>query len=246
MTVLEIVNRVLRRLREDTVSALIETDYSRMVAEMLHDVHQECLEYDWSSMQHIIDVPVDASQRVLDLTRLEASGGDIAAGGRVTKNDSYVVWDRDHRPMAWIFDDNTETEGDRLIYVQETDIEHLYQIDRDFTAEDPTYFSLRQSPDREGLSMTIWPPPATSQHIRMRMWTPEDEIDVTADDDTTLLVPSRPLVLGTIYLTLNERGEELGEPGNIAERRYYEARSAAIELDMKNKGHVDTYEAVRE
>jgi hypothetical protein len=246
MTVLEIVNRVLRRLREDTVTSLIETDYSRMVAEMLYDVHQECLEYDWSAMQHVIDVPVDASQRVLDLTRLEANSGDILAGGRVTKNDSYVMWDRNHLPMAWIFDDTSDTEGDRMIYLQQADMEHLYQTDRDFTADDATYFSLRMSPDRDGLSMTVWPPPDAAKHIRMRMWTPEDEIDVTADDDTTLLVPSRPLILGTIMLALNERGEELGEPGNVAERRYYEARSAAIELDMKRKEHADEFEAVRE
>lgn len=247
MTLLQIVNRVLKRLREDTVASLDSTDYSLMVTEMLYDVHQQCLEaYDWSAMEHVVDVPVDALQRVLDLTRLEADGGDIEAGGRITKNESHVVYDLHGRPQAWLFDSDTDTDGDRLIQVSEKDMEALLQQDRDETNDDPTYFSLRMSPDRAGLQLSIWPPPTSTKHIRIRFWTPEDEIDATDEDSRTVLVPDRPLLLGTIMLALNERGEELGEPGNIAERRFYDALSGAIEQDMKRRGWVNEYEAWRE
>lgn len=247
MTVLQIINRVLRRLREDTVVSLTETAYSLMLVDLLHDVHRECVErHDWSSMEHVINVPVDASQRVLDLSRLEADGGDVAAANRVTTNDSFLLFDCEGLPQAWVFDDSSATEGEQLIYVDEPTMERLYQQDRDQTGTDPSYFSLRQSPDRDGLQMTLYPPATAARHIRMRLWTPEDEIDSSTDTSRTPLIPSTPLVLGTLMLALNERGEELGEPGNTAERRYYDALSGAIEADQNRRGFANRYEARRE
>lgn len=247
MTVIQIINRVLRRLREDTVNALTETDYSLMLVDLLHDVHRECVDkHDWSSMEHVIDVPVDASQRVLDLTRLEASSGDIQAGGRVTTNDSFVLFDETGNPLVWLFDDSSATEGAQLAFIDAPAMERLYQQDRSQTATDPTYFSVRMSPDRDGLQMTLYPPPTAARHIRARFWTPEAEIDSSTDSARTPLVPSRPLVLGLLSLALGERGEELGEPGNVAERRYYDALGAAIEADQNRRGLTNRYEARRE
>jgi len=36
-----------------------------------------------------------------------------------------------------------------------------------------------------------------------------------------------------LYYALNERGEEMGEPGQISERRAHRAMTAAMELDMQ-------------
>lgn len=245
MTILQIINKVLRRLREDTVSAINETDYSYMVCEMLNDIHQEVLDHDWSAMEHVIDVPVDASQRVLDLTRLEADGGDVLAGGRVTNNGSLLRFDGGF-PQAWVFDDTSDTDGDQLLLVTPEQMEQLYQTSRDETSTDPSYFTLRQSPDRAGLQMVLWPTPTAARHIRMRFWTPEDEVDPDTDSARTMLVPDRVLYLGTVMLALNERGEEMGEPGNVAERRFYSALSQAIEADLNIRQYGNRYESWRE
>lgn len=246
MTILQIINRVLRRLREDAVVTLNETDYSVMLTEMLHDIHQQCLDHNWSSMEHVIDVPVDAAQRTLDLSRLEADGGDIAAGGRALKTSSMLQFDADGRAQAWLFDSSSEDDGEIMVQVDTPTMERLYQQDRDQTNEDPLYFALSNHPDRDGLQMTLYPAPTAARHIRMRFWTPEDDIDIDTDVARTLLVPSRPLVLGTIYLALNERGEELGEPGHVAERRYIDALGSAIEADQDRRGRTNRFEAVRE
>jgi len=245
MTILQIINRVLRRLREDTVASLNETSYSYMLCEMLNDVHQEMLEHDWSSMDHVVDVPVDAAQRVLDLTRTEADGGDVANSSRVTKTDSMLRWGAGY-PQAWIFDTSSDPEGDQLIYLSVEEMENLYQSDRDHTNADTAYFSLGLSPDRAGWEMTIWPTPTESAHIRLKFWTPEDAVDPDTDASRTLLVPDRPLILGLVMLALNERGEEMGEPGNIAERRYYEAFGQAVEADMNARQFANRYESWRE
>jgi hypothetical protein len=247
MTILQIVNRVLRRLREDAVTSLVETDYSRLIVDFLHDTHQECIErHDWSAMEHVVDVPVDAAQRVLDLSQNETDGGDVSDSSRVPKNDSSLLFDECGLAQAWLFDDSSENDGDQLRMVSTQQMERLYQLDRDYSGEDPTCFSLTMHPSRDGLQMTLWPPAASACHIRLRLWTPEDEVDETTDAARTLLVPSRPLVLGTLMLALNERGEELGEPGNKAEQRYYDAISGAIEQDVGRRAQTNRYEARRE
>jgi hypothetical protein len=245
MTILEIINKVLRRLREDTVSAINESDYSYMVCELLNDIHQEALDHDWSSMEHVVDVPVDVAQRVLDLTRLESDGGDVLAGGRVTNSGSMLRWS-DGLPQAWIFDTSSADDGDQLLLVTAEQMETLYQRGRDETNPDPLYFTLRQSPDRAGLQVTLWPTPTEARHIRMRFWTPEDQVDPEADTNRTMLVPDRVLYLGTVMLALNERGEEMGEPGNVAERRYYNAFAQAIEADTDARQRGNRFESWRE
>lgn len=247
MTVLEIMNRVLRRLREDTITSLTETDYSTMLFDLLHDVHQELLTiHDWTALDHVIDVPVDASQRVLDLSRTESASGDIADTGQGLKRDSILRRDNCGRPMAWVFDDSSDTDGDRLIVIDEAAMENFYQTDRDQTSDDPAYISFREHPDRDGVQATIWPPPTSAKHIRMRWWTPEEELDITTDINRTVYVPQRPLVLGTYLLALNERGEELGEPGNLAETRFYAAVDVAVEQDKLRRGEVNEYDFRRD
>jgi hypothetical protein len=245
MTVLEIVNRVLRRLRETTVSDLQETEYSSLVTELLIDVHAECMDHDWSSMEHTVDVPVNAAQRVVDLSRLVASGGNVDPASRLPTSESVLTYDDDGTPQCWVFDSSSDTTGTPLGYVSPPALDQLYQEDRANTGLNPSLFSLRNHPDRSGLELTLWPAPTATRHIRIRLWTPESPIQITTDETRQLLVPDRPLVQGTLYLALNERGEEIGEPGNIAERRYDKALAAAIEQDVNRRSMADRYTAQR-
>lgn len=247
MTVLEILNRVLRRLREDEVGTLDESEYSSMLTEMLSEIHQECLEYDWSAMRYTLEVPLDAAQRVVNLTQNETDGGDITdATGVVTTSDSFLLYDDNDRPQAWIFDDSSDTDGDQLILVSEAQINQFFQLDRDETSEDATYFALKGNASRDGFDMVVWPVTEAARHIRIRFWIPEAAIESGSDDNRTVLVPWRPLYLGAIYLALNERGEEMGEPGGVAERRYMSAKGAAQESDLNIKGRTDQMEMRRD
>jgi hypothetical protein len=59
-------------------------------------------------------------------------------------------------------------------------------------------------------------------------------------------MPSKILVLGATMLALNERGEELGEPGNIAERKFAAALAAEIELDRMRGVYPNQFEMFRD
>lgn len=242
MTLLEIVNKVLRRLRETEVAATTDTAYSQLIADFVADIHQEVMEYDWTSLQHTVEFDLVASQRTYDLARLTGDGGAVLSG-RTTNLYSMLLL-LATAPQAWIFDDASDDTGDPMILVSREQLEYLYQTDRDQTQDDPFYFALYQSPTQEGFECAIWPLPTEARRIRMRFWTPQTDLDTdtAADDATELLVPWRPVYLGALYLALNERGEEMGEPGGVAENRYIRARGSAIEADSQARGLTGSYE----
>lgn len=240
MTLLEIVNRIMIRLREAEVSSSTASDYATLAATFVSDVHQDVVtQYDWTCLRHTLDVDMVVGQKDYDLARFVADGGAVVAGGRTTNQGSMFLG------QAWCFDDSTDDGGSEMILVSEQDLEELYQGDRDATQEDVVYFSLRQSPAQEGLQLSVWPLPETTNRLRIRFWTPEAVLETDGTDDaTTILIPWRPVYLGALARLINERGEELGEPGNLADSAAYNALSQAIEADMNTRQFVNEYEFV--
>ena len=60
MTYLQAVNKVLRRLRENTVNSVDETLYSRLVGEFINDANRMVEDaWDWSSLRETKVVTTD-------------------------------------------------------------------------------------------------------------------------------------------------------------------------------------------
>jgi hypothetical protein len=56
------------------------------------------------------------------------------------------------------------------------------------------------------------------------------------------LIPDRPIYELALIYAYNERGEELGEPGSEAYRRYERALGTAIEDDVNLDERADKFE----
>jgi hypothetical protein len=240
MQVVDIVNKVMKRLREPTIVSLTESSYAMIVTEFVADIHEELLDYDWSSMQHTMEVPVDSGQRVLDLSRLESNGGDVLAGSRVSTINSIPLW------VKYFNSSNTTNDpiGFDVDISLPEDVEQTYYDATNVSTGVINEVAFRGNPSRDGLEAILYPTSA-ARHLRIRMWTPEAVIDTTNDASREVLVPWKPLYLGALYLALNERGEEIGEPGGLAEKRYINAVDRAKEADMKRKANADLYVAER-
>ena len=69
MTYLDIVNNVLRRLRESTVSDITETTYSTMVGDFVNDAKKLCEDaWDWSALRTDITVTTSSGTSSYSLT----------------------------------------------------------------------------------------------------------------------------------------------------------------------------------
>lgn len=63
MTYLEAVNKVLRRLRENTVNSVDETIYSRLVGEFVNDANRMVEDaWDWSNLRAVKEISTVADQ----------------------------------------------------------------------------------------------------------------------------------------------------------------------------------------
>lgn len=233
MTVLEMVNQLMRRLRETEVTDLT-SDYARLLVDFINDTAGEMQdEYDYTQLRTEVAFATVADQREYDISSQ-------------ANNDSYVIMDgRQNAPMAYFFDDEvTDVNGSSMFQISDEGEYHLFQTDRDGESSSPLWFSLEYT--ATGPKVRVYPTPAEAGYIRMKMWVPETEFDADTDAATEIRLPERPLFLGALYLALNERGEEMGEPGNVAERRYEKAKARAIATDSKQRGVTNEYEAWRD
>jgi hypothetical protein len=244
-TLLQITNQVLKRLREETVTDLTTDDYVNLVATFVTEAATDVNEAGpgWAALDHTINVAVTAAiGRAYDLSATVANGGNVANTDSPTTAESTLLWAR-NRPQAWMWESDTDTETpDTLIYLDQTELERKYQLDRDETEADPVYFTLRATTDNDGWEMVLWPTTSARRHVRLRFNTPEAELDADTDAATTIKVDNRAVRLGALLYALNERGEELGEPGNLAERNYNRALGDAIEREIRVReraGHFD-------
>jgi len=110
----------------------------------------------------------------------------------------------------------------------------------------PTYVSFSTFNSTNCWRVEVFPYNSEDITVWSRWNNPEVPITTDTDDGYEFVVPALPIYLGTLFMALNERGEELGEPGSIAERRYYDALNTAKESDIQVRGLTNEYEFVRE
>ena len=246
-TLLQTVNRVLRRLREDEVSTVAETEYSILVGDFVADAVLEVAEaHPWEALRHKVTVDLSAGTYLYDLTRTVANGGNVRNSTAVAKADSELQYTDHNMPEVYLFDDDSDEDYEPFIWTTPEVIRRLRNMDRDDTDQDPTYISVYPSVDSSGttrLYMQVYPAPTTARVVEASFWTAPDELETDGTDDSTVItLPERPVRLLALMYALNERGEEIGEPGNLAERRYFDALGAAIEKDIAGPQRGDRYD----
>ena len=231
-TLLSITNRVLSRLREDTVAAVTDTAYASLVAEFVADIAQEVNEAAvWSALNHDVTVSVIAGTTAYTL-----SG--------VTQKSLLLV-DQSDCPLSWMFADSSGNVGYQMNMISDNERLISYNANRGITQDYPLDFSLTTTSAATGLQLTLNPAPASNRYIRMRFNTPEAVLTPSTDGSVTIKVPEQVVYLGALFLAQNERGEEIGEPGNIAQTRYITTLADAKENEIRNQERAGVYDWYR-
>jgi len=181
MTYLNIVNNVLRRLREDTVDSVTETTYSTMVGDFVNDaktlVEQAA---DWSALRETIVVPAEAGTNQYSLTN---SGDDVKVMSVV--NDTSNIF------MAYQTKDWFN--------------EHLYIS----TAGqgNPKYFTYNGLDSNGDTRVLVSPEPDGDYSLRFDVIMRQANLSANNDN---LLVPEQPVIHLAVALLARERGETGG------------------------------------
>ena len=221
-TQLQIVNKLLQRMRETTVASVSSSDYAALMAIFVNEAKEQLEDmWFWTVNETAIDTTILADGTLTyDLTS--------------TNDRSWLIRrERDKTPMAF---DITDGEERRLFDVplkERNEVRDTWNSTVPDTAR-PQIFSIQPDADGRGYTLALLYGADTARTWRTYWYIPQAELALDGtDDDTEILLPARPIYAAALMLAVNERGEEMGEPGGILDTSARNAAAAAMELDMQ-------------
>lgn len=181
MTYLNIMNNVLRRMREESVTSVSETTYSTMVSDFINDAKHMVEEAaDWSALRETISITTTASDNTYSLT----GGGDSVKVVSVI-NDTQNCF-MDYQTKDWF---------NEALYISNA-VEGA-----------PKYYTFNGLDTNGDTQVLVGPTPDGVYTLRFDVVKRQAALAV---NDDTLLVPSQPVIHMAVALLARERGETGG------------------------------------
>lgn len=205
MTYLQLINAVLRRLREDTVTSIDQSDYAALIGDFVNEAKREVEDaWNWIQLRQTIQVATVADTYRYTLT---GAGNRFRVLQVVNDTDDTILKKGPYKYMNQLFTTSGTTQ---------TGSPWLYDINGN-TNGDP--------------NVDLYAIPDAVYTINFNLIIPQD--DFTADGET-LTVPSWPVILGAYMKAISERGEDGGRSYAEVANDYQKALSDAIAIDAGN------------
>ena len=181
MTYLQLVNSVLRRLREEEVSSVSQTSYSRLVGEFVNDAKRSVEDsYDWTALRTTLTVSTIDS--VFNYT-LIGSQNKMKILDVINDTSNFFM---QYKPSRWM---------DRAFLIN------------DVPVGTPQFYSFNGVDANGDNGVDLYPKPDKVYQVRFNVVLRTH--DFTADSDI-LAIPSSPVVQLATALGARERGETGG------------------------------------
>lgn len=204
MNYLDIVNSVLRRLRENEVSSVQETPYSRLIGDLVNVVKREVEDtWDWSVLRTTLTA---VTTNTLFNYELQGSTTRIRILDMFNDTDNIIM---QQRSTKWF---------DRQFLL--TDPE----------TGSPYYYNFNGvSPDGD-TQVDFYPIPDGVYNLRINCIIPQAKLSLNTDK---ILVPADVVIEGTISRAISERGDDGGNVEHEMRYRSMLADYIAIESGQR-------------
>ena len=202
MTYLQIINAVLRRLRETEVTDVDETDYSKLIGEYVNSVKKEVESaWDWNALRTTLTLNTVAS--TFNYT-LIGSGSRFRVSDVVNDTSNYMMQPRSAQWMN----------------------QRFLTVDQQLST--PSFYSFNGVDSNQDSAVDLYPIPDGVYTLRFNVTIPQDDLVANAD---TLLIPSEPVIQGTLARAISERGEDGGRLSNDQYLLYRSALADEIAIE---------------
>lgn len=247
-TQLTIVNDVLLRLREDPITTISGNTYANLIAAFLNEIIQDAQsEHLWDVSRTTITFNTVSGQAEYDLSLTTWRGGAVTSG-TPTNEESMLIRDSARRPLVY----DTTTSGSPQLHEAEWSLLRRWSVKQQQGDSRPLYFAYSKTTSFDvdvsgtnphGFKARLWPEPDGVYVIQADWYIPQAQLEVDGtDEDDDVEIPRNVAMLGTLWKALNERGEEIGEPGNMAETAYRRALSVSIETELDSRKELNEFE----
>jgi|DEB0MinimDraft_10_1074344.scaffolds.fasta_scaffold07947_3 hypothetical protein len=181
MTYLELVNGVMRRLREPTVSTVASSDYSALIGDFVNDAKVSVENsWDWTALRSTISISTLSNVKNYALT------GTGWQGKQLNVINDTSNWVMEYRTADW-FDEK-------------------YYIDGQ-TSGAPRYYTFGETDANGDQTIDLYPKPDGVYNIRFDAVVRNARL--TSDSDV-LEIPYMPVLHLALALAARERGETGG------------------------------------
>jgi hypothetical protein len=212
MTYRELINEVLIRLREDTISSdwsgdindsITVSAYQKVIGSLVNDSKRAVENYhDWLVLRETVDISTVNGTKNYSLS----SGQEFK-----------------------IVDAINNTTGTQLCQVSRSYLnKQMYPTD---PTGEPHYYGFNGADSSNNLKVDLSPIPINAETISFDIVKAQDELTSAA---TVLKVPTKPVVLGAWARAISERGEDGGTLSSSAAEETNQALKQAIMLDSGN------------
>ena len=223
MTYREIINEVLRRLREDQIdsdwsgnlaTASGPTDYQKMIGDFVNDAKYEVEHYwDWQV--------------------LRVTSGITTVNGSMSY--ALVGAGTDFRTLDVI----DTTTGAHLKQIPSAVLNQRAFPTSSQASGEATEFGYNGIDDNLDTVVDLWPVPNDARQINFNIVKPQDKLQTATID---LYVNEQAVILGAYVRALSERGEDGGTQVSVAAAEFQNVLSRAIEIDAgKTQYETDWY-----
>ena len=212
MTYKELINQVLIRLREETLSSdwsgdindsSTVTDYQKVIGSLVNDAKRSIESYhDWLVLRETVDVSTVAATKNYNLS----SGQEFK-----------------------VLDVVNNSTGQQLTQVTRHYLNSI-MYPTDPTGE-PNYYAFNGADSSNNLKVDLSPIPTEAQTISFDIVKYQDELTAAT---TVVKIPSKPIILGAYARAVAERGEDGGTQSSIAAQEATNSLNQAIMIDGGN------------
>jgi len=204
MTYLEIVNRVLRRLRENEVSSVQETPYSKLIGDLVNVVKREVEDaWDWSALRTTLSASTTSS---LFNYVLVGSTSRIRVLEMINDTDNFFMQQRSTRWFDQQFLLNNQQLGS------------------------PLYYNFNGIDGNGDSQIDVFPIPDGTYDLRINCVVPQAELSANTD---VIQVPALLIIEGTLSRAISERGDDGGYQEQESRYRNMAADYIAAESNQR-------------
>lgn len=216
MQYIDIVNEVLKRLRELPVDDVNSTSYGALIATLVNEAKREVEDaHKWSVLDN--DITVTTIQGIRDYP-LQGS------------NNRTVIQYAYNLTRKWFIENTSKA---ALVKLQDLNFSPVYNQ------------ALRYTVVRKDIDGTIIvridPYPSSSETLVFNCRVPQPDLRLSSD---ALWVPAEPVILKAYALAIAERGEDQGQGSMQAEEKYKSSLRDHIAIDANGNDNDSTWVAV--
>lgn len=204
-TYLDVVNNVLRRLREPTVTSVNDTDYSAMIGVLVNDSKREVEDaHEWNALSDTLTAvtSADVFNYVLTGSRTRFRVIDVL-------NDSNDTPLR-YAPSSWM---------NRQFLLTDTQ------------TGAPERYNFNGVDDNGDTQVDLYPIPDGIYNVRFNLIIPQADL---VADNTRILVPDHLVAMLTYSKAIAERGEDAGLVSSEAYQMYRLALADAVAIERNH------------